>query len=139
MNRVIYLIALVFIFRGAKIQNKKWVCKFFELNSSNLTFQAGSFGSKYGRLKGRANGRVKQTTLPCRILCIYAGFRAKREAGRFFYFLSSSTMRAIWLGMRICWGHLARHSSQSAQLRAHVSTLGRALRRPSANCCFLVV
>ena len=73
MNRVVCLIALFFIFRGAKIQNKKAVCKFFELNSSNLTFQAGCLGSKYGRVKGRANGRVKQSTLPCRIFCIYAG------------------------------------------------------------------
>ena len=39
---------------------------------------------------------------------------------------------------RICCGHLARHSSQSVQLRAHDSVLGRALARPSANCCLRV-
>ena len=37
-----------------------------------------------------------------------AGLRAcQREPRR------ASTMRAIWLGMRICCGHLERHSSQS--------------------------
>lgn len=30
-----------------------------------------------------------------------------------FYFLNVSTMRANWLGMRICCGHFDRHSSQS--------------------------
>ena len=58
------LIALFFIFRGAKIQNKNAVCKYFELNSSNLTFQAVSFCSRNGRVNGRLDGRVKQTTLP---------------------------------------------------------------------------
>ena len=71
MNRVIYLIALVFIFRGAKIQNKKWVCKFFELNSSNLTFQAGCFGSKYGSKRIRCDAlwairpSICQVAAPC--------------------------------------------------------------------------
>ena len=30
-----------------------------------------------------------------------------------YFFLSVSTMRAIWFGMRICCGHFERHTSQS--------------------------
>lgn len=48
---------------------------------------------------------------------IYANPRNRREnqehRGFFPYFLNVSTMRAIWLGMRICCGHFDRHSSQS--------------------------
>ena len=35
---------------------------------------------------------------------------------------NNSTKRAIWLGMRICCGHLARHSSQSMHLSARCSS-----------------